>query len=316
MIMMMKKRRGMTIAELLISILIFSIFLIVLFSALNIVINAMETQDMIVSKLYTASKINFLFGILEDEFKWLGSFGKGVSTLGGAFDVSNSKGFEVKPTPGSSDVIFDYQYAVIENFVLQKQEDDVYEVVFPNATATVVGGEYFVILSDEQMNTAATATINSMSDFSPGATDATVTITPSHDATRIYFVRIRGDNFDTKPTDENGNPDNLEQLVRGNFFYNHEKSTIYLNTRKGFSAFNSTMTVLDDVEAFEMNFYDSSISTWTTTPSDYGDVSAIKTIITVSIPVSESIKRRCVDNPEMIQLTKSRVFWLPPDEDL
>ncbi|MFW6263302.1 MAG: hypothetical protein ACOC34_04645, partial [Thermotogota bacterium] len=156
----------------------------------------------------------------------------------------------------------------------------------------------------------------SMSDFSPGATDATVTITPSHDATRIYFVRIRRDNFDTKPTDENGNPDNLEQLVRGNFFYNHEESKIYLNTRKGFSAFNSTMTVLDGVEAFEINFYDSSISTWTTTPSDYEDVTAIKTVITVNIPVSESIKKRCEENPEMIQLTKSRVFWLPPDEDL
>ena len=165
----------MTIAELLITMLIFSIFLIVLFSSLNIVINAMETQDMIVSKLYTASKINFLFGILEDEFKWLGSFGKGLQHLESPFDdIFNPKGLTA--TQNGTDVTLQYQYAVIENFVLQKKDAINYEIVFRDATATEVDGEYFVILSDEQMIDTAKATIDGFSDFVISATDSTVTL--------------------------------------------------------------------------------------------------------------------------------------------
>jgi hypothetical protein len=328
--MMLRKRKGMTIAELLISILIFSIFLIVLFSSLNIVINAMETQDMIVSKLYTASKINFLFGILEDEFKWLGSFGKGVENLGGPFDIANPKGFQA--TYHGTDVTFDYQYAVIENFVLQKKGASAYEKVFSDAVITnkvdFNGGEkYLVILSDNHMSSVATATVDNLI-FNPSAdaTNATITLSnlynpESHPATKIYFVRIRegNDETNTKPRDENGNTDYLEQLVRGKLTYDYDESKIFLNVKKGFSAFNSTMTILDDVDKFELSFYDSSSNSWTTNPTEdeYEDVRAIKSVITLNIPVSKSIEKRFgTENKNMIQLTKERVFWLPPEEEL
>lgn len=324
--MMLRKRKGMTIAELLISILIFSIFLIVLFASLDIVIKAMETQDMIVSKLYTASKINFLFGILEDEFKWLGSFGKGVENLGGPFDISNPKGFQA--TYNGTDVTFDYQYAVIENFVLQKKDASTYEKVFSDAVITNKvdfngGGKYLVILSDNHMSGVATATVDNLI-FNPSAdaTNATITLSnlynpESHPATKIYFVRIRKENSSELVTDENGNDNYYEQLVRGRLFYNDNESKIFLNTRKGFSSFSSTMTILDDVESFEMSFYDSAITSWVPTRSDYENVTAIKTTITVNIPVSKSIEKRYgTDNKDLIQLTKERVFWLPPDEEL
>lgn len=328
--MMLRKRKGMTIAELLISILIFSIFLIVLFSSLNIVINAMETQDMIVSKLYTASKINFLFGILEDEFKWLGSFGKGVENLGGPFDIANPKGFQA--TYHGTDVTFDYQYAVIENFVLQKKGTSAYEKVFSDAVITnkvdFNGGEkYLVILSDNHMSSVATATVDNLI-FNPSAdaTNATITLSnlynpESHPATKIYFVRIREGNSATKVLDENGNQEHYEQLVRGKLFYDYDESKIFLNVKKGFSAFNSTMTILDDVDKFELSFYDSSSNSssnsWTTNPTEYEHVTAIQATITVNIPVSRSIEERYKeDNPDLIRLTKNRVFWLPPDEDL
>lgn len=323
---MMKKRSAMTITELLISILIFSIFLIVLFASINIVINAMEAQDLIVSKLYTASKINFLFGILEDEFKWLGSFGKGLENLGGPFDIANSKGFQA--TYHGTDVTFDYQYAVIENFVLQKKGAGTYEKVFSDAVSTnkvdFNGGEkYLVILSDNHMSSVATATVDNLI-FNPSAdaTNATITLInlynpESHPATKVYFVRIRDGNSAAMVLDEDGNTDHYEQLVRGKLLYDCDESKIYLNVKKGFSAFNSTMTILDEVDKFELSFFDSSANSWTPNPSDYEAVTAIKSIITLNIPVSRSIEKRCgTENKNMIQLTKERVFWLPPNEEL
>jgi hypothetical protein len=139
----------------------------------------------------------------------------------------------------------------------------------------------------------------------------------SHPATKIYFVRIREGNSATKVLDENGNQEHYEQLVRGKLFYDYDESKIFLNVKKGFSAFNSTMTILDDVDKFELSFYDSSSNSWTTNPTDYEDVRAIKSVITLNIPVSKSIEKRFgTENKNMIQLTKERVFWLPPEEEL
>jgi len=167
----------------------------------------------------------------------------------------------------------------------------------------------------------AKATIDGFSDFVISATDSTVTLSniynpESHPATKIYFVRIREGNAVIKVIDENGNTDNLEQLVRGTLYYDYEASEITLNIRKGFSEFNSTMTILDDVELFELSFYEGD---WKTAEEvvDFSGITAIQATLAVNIPVSKSIEKRCLqDNSDMIKLTKNRIFWLPPDENL
>jgi len=113
-----KKRHGTTLVEVLVSIVLFSIFMLMVTGVFRITYSAYEQNYLMAQRLYTESNMENLFSILEKEFMYQGSMGHVLAKLEGFPEESLSI--------SDSGLVATITYALAEKLVLSRENHDEY----------------------------------------------------------------------------------------------------------------------------------------------------------------------------------------------
>jgi len=315
-----KKRRGFTLVEVFILIIVGTIMIASVFSGVNLILDSLQYSKKVMYKLYTRKEIDMTFELLDYEIKRTGSLGPLIKNLNGFYkddDANIEEGNENKGVFAIAENEFAIQYGVTYPFVLKKKMNttSTYEKIIKNkdiedqARISIDGSEYWpVVTSGKYLKAPKTVMLPEASALTDTEDATTINITDA--ATRIYFIYFPHDKVPAEKLEIENEKVYGRRLHRINYVYGKEPdedaSTLKMVKYFPFIDKSATSVLLKNLVNFkieygfgsaeiEYNDFNEVIKGM----NNMADLAVLKISIVSFVPESNA------------SISASKVFWLP-----
>ncbi len=302
------RKKGYTLAEILVTLLVMSIFFLIISISFQATSTVIKTEQYVHQKLASQEKFQVLFGIMEDTLKWSGSMNTFLSKMDTFKEINSDNGISID----ASGTRMTVQTAIVESLILKKIESDQATNVFlPLSKSKFENRNYKALFTEALLDYMMTGTdpatvINITAMPSPTTltdvgTETRITVTPTPPASMNYCFLIRDRNTDgdilkfEAISDRPSFTDEGYQIFINKFYLDRtegeETGKIVMETWKPGFTYSPTVILLENVKDFKL-------ATTTTLES-------IHATVTVKIPSNKS--------GNYFEITKIRDFWIPDD---
>jgi type II secretory pathway pseudopilin PulG len=304
----MMKRRGATLVELIIVIIISAVFLAAVFMGINIVIRSLEYAKKIVYKMYHQNQIEISLEILNAEIQNAGSMVSVVRNLDD-FKTKTVGGTLSRGVLAENENEFFVQYGITNTFTLKDTESGTYVKIIKNAplppTISYNSESFWYVLTTEGFK-ESTATTLKLSEASLTHLESYYYNVADDCDTFVFFVYVP--ELSKKVLKVNSKPYLGEQIAQSIFSYSETEKTLVLKKYLPFVGETIETVLLDDLESFEVLFgvsESSSEITYKTIQNMEADgylwdvLKTLKILFQTRLPKSDEL------------ITTEKIFWLP-----
>jgi len=285
------RKNAYTLVEVLITILVMSIFFLIISVSFNATCTAIKTERYVYTKITAQDKFQVLFGIIEDTLKWSGSMNVFLKNVDGFKSIDSENGIQINTDKNKISV----QTAVVDNLILKKVDgyDNKFECL---CDTDKDDNEYEVLLIDKFTNTTEATVINLNITFN--GTEAIINPIPPSNMEYCFLIRDRDEEreieFDSLG-DKTGFTDKGYQVYFKSFYFEkedeEETGKVIMETWKPGFTYSPTVVLLDNVLTF--------------IPTKTNNGKNIEVTISLEIPRIKKNK---------INITKKREFWIPDEK--